>query len=794
MRIHAVDDAGRRFGPASLAIAAGATVHFNSTDLENGSPGKGLSGGIGDGDGDWRLELASELDIEPLAYIRTPDGFLTSIHDIVPGELVPGSEGVGSEDDSVRHHVRFFNPASNRNQISRLRVINTAGVDNAVVIRGVDDRGRAGEGEVSFTLPAYGARTVTAQALEEGAASATIPSVRPQRGRLGDGTGKWQLFVSSEDAPGTPYGGRPLQVMSLLFSRATGNLTNLSTIGTGNDPTRGGPGTDWLSGGAGDDVIDPGDNDDEYDWVLGSRGNDRIVYTDSGPSAYQALSYVDLDTGIAATVDGGANRATVTKGSAGADTIVDVANPLNAGRDAPYGGFGLAGSRHADTFDLTLADGQWMEVRGEGGDDTINIRSGSVRVNYRLAPGPVDVDLGAGRASDDGYGNVDTFVGDVYEVEGGPHDDTLRGSDGSDRLNGGAGNDVLDPGDNDYDGDTVYGSVGNDRIIYTGSSPRAWQGLDYGRAWRSKPELDTRIEATIDGPGNRATVRKGAAGTDTIVDIAKPLGGWWVGLFGTPYDDTFHLTVGDRQGMMVRGNAGNDTFNFHHSGDGTARLDYRNAPAGVDVDLGAGRASNDGYGDVDTINGHVREVRGSDFSDVLRGSDNDERFIGRGGDDVIDGGGGYDQLRLDRSGVGNLIVFMSGTEGEDEDGTATGTWDGKAFSYTFSNIEHVRGGSGLDILVGGHGDDTFSGGGELDLFVEVGASGNDTIVDFSEEDDDVLYFTDPFGDHGLTHADIIAAARQDGGDVLIDLTRYGGGTIRLKNFSIDRLDAEDIRL
>ena len=317
--------------------------------------------------------------------------------------------------------------------------------------------------------------------------------------------------------------------------------------------------------------------------------------------------------------------------------------------------------------------------------------------------------------------------------------------------------------------------------------PRAWQNLDYDRLDSGISRHHRRRRQPRHGGQGRRGYRH-HRGRRHALDWRK------LRARGTHSGDVFNLTVGERtSGCTVRGNAGNDTFNFH-GGDGTARLDYRNAPAGVDVDLGAGRASNDGYGDVDTINGHVREVRGSNFSDVLRGSDNDERFIGRGGDDVIDGGGGYDQLRLDRSGVGNLIVFMSGTEGEDEDGTATGTWDGKAFSYTFSNIEHVRGGSGLDILVGGHGDDTFSGGGELDLFVEMGASGNDTIVDFTEDDDDVLYFSDPFGDHGLTHADIIAAARQDGGDVLIDLTRYDGGTIRLKNFSIDRLDAEDIRL
>ncbi len=40
----AVDDGGNRFGPVTLAVGAGATVHFNSADLENGNTGKGLSG------------------------------------------------------------------------------------------------------------------------------------------------------------------------------------------------------------------------------------------------------------------------------------------------------------------------------------------------------------------------------------------------------------------------------------------------------------------------------------------------------------------------------------------------------------------------------------------------------------------------------------------------------------------------------------------------------------------------------------------------------------------------------
>ena len=49
-------------------------------------------------------------------------------------------------------------------------------------------------------------------------------------------------------------------------------------------------------------------------------------------------------------------------------------------------------------------------------------------------------------------------------------------------------------------------------------------------------------------------------------------------------------------------------------------------------------------------------------------------------------------------------------------------------------------------------------------------------------------------DHRLTHSDVIAAARQDGDDVLIDLSGYGRGSVRIKSFSIDSLSVEDLVL
>ena len=103
VHIEAFDDAGVESGPVTLAIGANETKHFNSDDLERGNADKGLSKGIGPGtEGDWRLELTSALDIEALAYIRTDDGFLTSMHDVAPS-------------GATTHRVVVFNPGSNTN-------------------------------------------------------------------------------------------------------------------------------------------------------------------------------------------------------------------------------------------------------------------------------------------------------------------------------------------------------------------------------------------------------------------------------------------------------------------------------------------------------------------------------------------------------------------------------------------------------------------------------------------------------------------------------------------------------
>ena len=204
VQIHAVDDSGERFGPVSLSLNPRAAAHFSSRDLERGNASKGLSAGVGDGEGDWRLELDSVLDIEALAYVRTGDGFVTSIHQVV--------EQIVEEEGLLRYAVPIFNPASNQSQRSRLRLINTGNQDARIRITGLDDGGNSGQGgAVRLALPAGTARTLSAQQLERGGGTDFT-------GRLGDGEGKWRLFVVSD---------RPIAIMNLLSS-PDGKLSNLS--------------------------------------------------------------------------------------------------------------------------------------------------------------------------------------------------------------------------------------------------------------------------------------------------------------------------------------------------------------------------------------------------------------------------------------------------------------------------------------------------------------------------------------------------------------------------------------
>ena len=200
--IAATDDAGARYEPLTLALGPRAAMHFHTGDLESGNPAKGLTGATGMGAGGWRLAIESEtLDVEALAYVRTDDGFLAGLNDVAP-----------LEDGTLE--IPIFNPASNVDQVSLLRLVNPGDEEAEATVTGTDDAGLSPGSPVVLTLPAGTACMVDAAQLESGTG---LACGSPQDG-LGDGAGKWRLAIESD---------RRLVAMSLLSSPG-GHLANLS--------------------------------------------------------------------------------------------------------------------------------------------------------------------------------------------------------------------------------------------------------------------------------------------------------------------------------------------------------------------------------------------------------------------------------------------------------------------------------------------------------------------------------------------------------------------------------------
>ncbi|MFV0490834.1 MAG: hypothetical protein ACK5M4_03355, partial [Pseudorhodobacter sp.] len=333
---------------------------------------------------------------------------------------------------------------------------------------------------------------------------------------------------------------------------------------------------------------------------------------------------------------------------------------------------------------------------------------------------------------------------------------TLTGTNYDDVITGGNGNDLLNPLSAHLGSwaDVIVASPGNDQIVLSD-----FQDSSNGVAfYYSSLTPGTGISATINGSTNSAQIAKGAAGTDTITDIARALdnvdGGFE--LTGTAYNDSFSLTLAERQWANIFGGSGNDNYTLNINGNSNARLTFRDfgdvtndarvpATSGVDIDVAAGRIDNNGFGGsgVLTVGGSYLtgegrlEIYGTANDDSIRGGIGRDRFILDAGFDTVDGGAGRDLLRFDRNQVTSVVTVDLAA------GTATGTWDDRDFSYTIRNIEDIRlgdlggyaygneannrlrGGSDGDHFDGRGGDDTMRGGLGENLYR--GGTGHDTV-------------------------------------------------------------------
>ena len=234
----------------------------------------------------------------------------------------------------------------------------------------------------------------------------------------------------------------------------------------------------------------------------------------------------------------------------------------------------------------------------------------------------------------------------------------FTGNAGADAWNSGDVNDLFTGGGGN---DTFQGGFGYDRAAYT----------------HATGPIDVELAAgTVTDIGVNPT----GIGQDTLRSVEL--------VTGSNYNDLYNATGfgpnSTNAGSAVtannlalfnefEGRGGDDQI----AGNGTTRLSYYHATAGVTVTFTEGSwtssssgASGSAVGDAsvghDTFTG-VYSVRGSFYNDTLTGSTNpsgtSENFEGLGGDDSINGGGGFDRAVYDISfsGSGINVQLADGT-------------------------------------------------------------------------------------------------------------------------------------
>jgi Ca2+-binding RTX toxin-like protein len=342
-----------------------------------------------------------------------------------------------------------------------------------------------------------------------------------------------------------------LPVASTVSAFSTDSLANVSATADRNFTV-----TPPIIGTAGIDDLLGTENNDVFllrteGYTRASAGNDEYDFRDAAIE-FQELNYSYLDQGISGSINMNTNvTSTITKGSLGTDTLLDVGNTGDFG-------FTMISTAQDDTvtFVQDTEGYSYSEFWYKGGNDTVAIEIGDGKT--RLSFGNEDsviVNLATGLATVSNAGAADTTVqinisvqegADEFggiEVRGTDNADILIGSDRNDRFIGDGGDDLIDGGagrdlvrfDRAQVADGIFVELGDGY----GQAIGVWNGESF------RQEL-LNIEDV-----------RGSAGNDLI--IANSEGSNLRGMDG---NDTL---IGDNGNDVLRGGNGADVFEV---GDG----------------------------------------------------------------------------------------------------------------------------------------------------------------------------------------------------------------------------------
>jgi serralysin len=518
-------------------------------------------------------------------------------------------------------------------------------------------------------------------------------------------------------------------------------------IGTAfNDVIEGAGGADRLEGGGGNDTLIGTEGGDT---LLGGTGDD-IYMVSTSPGAIN--------------IGGFAGFTVVELPGEGTDSFVGSTGgvlPANVENWLDFT-FQATGNELDNLLRGTSGDQTFI---GLGGNNTYIGGGGVDTVDYTAAPAGVHVDLNEGRATANGYGGTD-IVTAISNVRGTGFDDVIVGSAGANRLEGGAGHDVL-------------AGLGGDDVLVGGSgAANEMVGGTGNDTYIVSAVGDTIYEAAGEGNDTVQTAFNSFTLGANVENLIFTGTGDFTGIGGS----TDNMILGGAGNDRLSGMGGNNVLDGGVGGNDTA--DYSAATGNVSVGLGGG-SGNNGFGGTDQLL-NIENIIGGNGDDVLVGDGGNNLLAGGAGRDVLIGGAGNDIL-VGGAGAANELY---GGAGDDVYSVSAGDTivenAGEGTDTVETNLSFIALGANIETLVytgsgnfgalanasdntirGGSGNDSIDGAAGNDVYLLSGLQGEYT---FEEQANGSWLVTD--------HAPDLNG--NDGADLLtnVERVRFKDGTER----------------
>ena len=377
-----------------------------------------------------------------------------------------------------------------------------------------------------------------------------------------------------------------------LFDSRLGSVGGTVFGFAGNDRLIGGVGSDQLNGGVGADRLTGGLG---ADTLTGGSGTDTVSYDDN-----LGAVFVNLASG-----QGFGNAAQ-------GDTYSGVENVLgSSAADFVIGDLNVNRLDGADGDDILIGGLGADVLIGGAGNDTASYEDNFGGVFANLSTG-----LGSGNAAQgDSYSGIENLTGGAFA-------DFFIGDGVANRLDGGAGDDILIGG---LGSDVLIGGAGLDTASYEDNFGAVFVNLASGQGFGNAAQGDSYsgIENLTGGAfadvfiGNSAVNRLDGAGGDDIL-------------------------IGQLGGDVLVGGAGSDTASYEDNFGAVF----------VNLTLGQGfgnAAQGDTYQSIENLIGSV-------FFDTFIGDGAANILAGGRGNDTLTGAGGADVFRFDTALDGAINV------------------------------------------------------------------------------------------------------------------------------------------